>query len=149
MNNRITQMPPRYCKLCKDAGKPEAVYRSHCVRDRFGKTTCAYLLSLVCRRCNGTGHTQSHCISSAVQPVEPVRSYSRPHMVVVTPKKKKHRASNGFAALAELSSDEESDIGNCVSDVAKTKSVAQTPDEPKHWIKQSAVNWCDEASDDE
>ena len=145
--SRSAQMPSLYCKFCQDAGKPESVYRSHCVRDRLGKTTCTYLLSLVCRRCNGTGHTQSHCLASVVQAVAPVRSYSRPPVAPVNPPKKKQRPSNGFAALADLSSDEESDINPRASATDKTGSDA--PDGTKQWIKQNVANWCDEASDDE
>lgn len=137
--SRNAPLPHLYCKLCQDAGKPESVFRSHRVRDRHGKTTCTYLLSLVCRRCNGTGHTQSHCLASVVQAVAPVRSYSRPPVAPVNPPKKKQRPSNGFAALADLSSDEESDIN----------PHASAADGTKQWIKQNVVNWCDEASDDE
>lgn len=140
-----------YCKLCQDAGKPESVYRSHCVRDRVGKTTCPYLLSLMCRRCNGTGHTQSHCTASVRPNVAPIRSYSRTLAVAPKIPTKKHCVSNGFATLADLSSDEESDVSpqTHVVDKPNADAVALTPDEPKHWIKQSLSKWCDEESDNE
>ena len=142
--SRNNSMPP-YCKLCQDAGKPESVYRSHCVRDRLGKTTCPYLLSLTCRRCNGSGHTHSHCPSTAVpRVVAPIRSYSKSPAVAPKNPEKKRRPSNGFAALADLSSDEESD-----ADKSDVVAVAPPLDRPKHWKKQSLVNWCDDDSDNE
>ena len=106
-------------------------------------------MSLKCRRCNGMGHTQSHC-PDAVQVVTPVRSYSRPQVVAPKKPKKKQRPSNGFATLADLSSDEESDINSSNSIAGKTDhDIASQPDGTKPWFKQSAVNWCDEDSEDE
>ena len=54
-----------FCKVCHDAGKSEAVYTSHYVKDapgKEGKVICPYLLSLVCSYCKkAEGHTASHC----------------------------------------------------------------------------------------
>jgi len=50
--------------MCHDAGKSEAEFTSHYVKDNpgpGGKVCCPYLLSLVCQTCKGNGHTRSHC----------------------------------------------------------------------------------------
>jgi hypothetical protein len=133
-----------YCKLCHDAGKSESVYRSHSVRDRNGKTMCPYLLSLTCRRCNGKGHTQSHCSA----PIVYETPFRRP---VVAPKKprKKTLSANRFADLECLSSDEETEITPVLSTIETTKNDSASSNEPVFWSKKSAMNWCDVMSDDE
>jgi len=53
-----------FCKVCKDAGKPESEYTSHFVKDKAGpkgKVICPTLLSQACRICKETGHTSSYC----------------------------------------------------------------------------------------
>ena len=49
------------CKVCKDAGKPEAMFSSHFVKDRTGKVICPLLLSQECRYCFKLGHTVKFC----------------------------------------------------------------------------------------
>jgi len=63
--NGATARKP-FCKVCKDAGKPESDYTSHYVRslpDRQGNTkvTCPTLLNTECRYCYGLGHTSKFC----------------------------------------------------------------------------------------
>ena len=48
-----------YCKVCHDAGKED--YNKHRLKDKDGKTTCPYLLSLKCNNCKEFGHTQKYC----------------------------------------------------------------------------------------
>ncbi len=48
-----------YCKVCHDAGKDD--YNKHGLKDKDGKTTCPYLLSLKCNYCKEFGHTQKYC----------------------------------------------------------------------------------------
>lgn len=53
-----------YCKVCRDAGKPESEYTSHFVKDQpgpDGKVVCPTLLNQACRICHKTGHTSSYC----------------------------------------------------------------------------------------
>jgi hypothetical protein len=53
-----------HCKVCQDAGKPEAIYRSHFTRenkDPNSKVTCPTLLALECRYCYKKGHTVKYC----------------------------------------------------------------------------------------
>jgi hypothetical protein len=50
--------------MCFNAGKTEAEYTSHYLRDQpgpCGVVVCPYLLSLECRYCKGKGHTPSRC----------------------------------------------------------------------------------------
>lgn len=53
-----------YCKVCHDAGKSEAEYRSHFIRetrDPNSKVTCPTLLALECLYCYKNGHTVKYC----------------------------------------------------------------------------------------
>ena len=53
-----------FCKVCKDAGKPESVYTSHWVRetpDIRSKVVCPTLLALECRYCHANNHTVKYC----------------------------------------------------------------------------------------
>jgi len=63
--NTTTTAPAKpFCKVCRDAGKPESEYTSHFVKDQpgpNGKVTCPTLLNQACRICNKTGHTSSYC----------------------------------------------------------------------------------------
>ena len=71
---------PGFCKVCKDSGKPESLWRSHNVRGRGGKPTCPTLAALKCSYCQKTGHTPKYCNSRqerelrlGVQPHQPYR----------------------------------------------------------------------------
>ncbi len=53
-----------YCKVCHDAGKSEAVYTSHFIRESIdpnSKVLCPTLLALECRFCFCKGHTVKYC----------------------------------------------------------------------------------------
>ena len=53
-----------FCKVCRDAGRPESEYTSHFVKNvpgPGGKVVCPTLLSQSCRTCNERGHTSSYC----------------------------------------------------------------------------------------
>jgi hypothetical protein len=53
-----------FCKVCKDAGKTEAVYTSHWVRNApgpDGKVVCPTLLRTVCKYCKAKGHVIKFC----------------------------------------------------------------------------------------
>lgn len=54
----------KFCKVCKDAGKSEAEYTSHFVRetrDVRSKVVCPTLLTNECRYCGKLGHTLQFC----------------------------------------------------------------------------------------
>jgi len=61
-NKKVVAKP--FCKVCFDAGKPEAEYTSHFVKSEpsaKGKVVCPTLLNQACTYCRETGHTVSHC----------------------------------------------------------------------------------------
>ena len=58
VSNKVQTM---FCKVCKDAGKPENVYGSHCPKDVEGNLTCPTLKSQECRFCHNKGHTTKYC----------------------------------------------------------------------------------------
>lgn len=54
----------KFCKVCQDAGKTEAEYRSHFIRetpDPSSNVICPTLLALECRYCYKNGHTVKYC----------------------------------------------------------------------------------------
>jgi hypothetical protein len=54
----------KFCKVCQDAGKSEAEYRSHFIRetrDPNSKIICPTLLAIECRYCFKRGHTVKYC----------------------------------------------------------------------------------------
>jgi hypothetical protein len=56
--------PTPFCKVCRDAGRPESEYTNHFVKDQpgpNGKVVCPMLLNQACRICHNTGHTSSYC----------------------------------------------------------------------------------------
>jgi len=56
------------CKVCKDAGKTEAEYTSHWLRDKPGPdgvVICPTLLNNECRYCHEKGHFPSTCPKAA------------------------------------------------------------------------------------
>ena len=55
----------KFCKVCKDMGKPESVWKSHYVRQTphpDSPVTCPTILNNVCNYCNIKGHTISTCV---------------------------------------------------------------------------------------
>ena len=65
-----------FCKVCRDAGRPESEYTSHFVKDQpgpNGKVVCPTLLNQACRICNKTGHTSSYCSQYRSRREEPRR----------------------------------------------------------------------------
>lgn len=62
-NNKMSQSM-KCCKVCKDAGKPESVYRSHFPRetpDPNSRVVCPTLLATICTCCGKKGHTVKYC----------------------------------------------------------------------------------------
>jgi hypothetical protein len=103
-----------FCKVCKDAGKSEAEYTSHYVRenpDPSSKVVCPTLLALQCTYCDGAGHTVSYCKvlekrkkdEAKIQRMEKMAEEKGKTKVVPTSAKK---SSNAFAALCSDSDSE-------------------------------------------
>lgn len=75
-----------YCKVCHDAGKTEAVYTSHFIRetvDPNSKTVCPTLLALECRFCFCKGHTVKYCSTLKKRNAERLRTNNE----AITPKR--------------------------------------------------------------
>lgn len=54
----------RECKFCKNNGEPPESYRSHVLRDNFGRLICNVLRSHKCEECGADGdnaHTKNYC----------------------------------------------------------------------------------------
>ena len=79
-NTAATVAPKPFCKVCRDAGRPESEYTSHFVKDQpgpNGKVVCPTLLNQACRICNKTGHTSSYCSQYRSRREEPRREEPR------------------------------------------------------------------------
>ena len=116
-----------YCKVCHDAGKPEAEYTSHWVKtlpDHLGNTTvtCPILLSTECRYCDKLGHTTKFCPvikqnKKEKERAERQKMFEESHMKKISPLTKPLK-SNGFDMLGEESSDSEPEV-----EVSKIKNT--------------------------
>ena len=104
-----TTQVQKFCKVCQDAGKSEAEYRSHFTRedrDPNSRVVCPTLLALECRFCFKKGHTVKYCkILKEKDRAQETRS-------VQTPKKpedktKGKKITNQFDCLGSDSEDEE------------------------------------------
>ena len=117
--NRNNSKKP-YCKVCHDAGKPESVYTSHCVKTyniNTGKTdtTCPTLLALECRYCWKTGHTVKFCpVLEENKRMDAQRARERARHEYQARQEQQQAAvqtqnkpKNAFAAFAEEQEDEE------------------------------------------
>ena len=72
--------PTPFCKVCRDAGRPESEYTSHFVKDQpgpNGKVVCPMLLNQACRICEKPGHTSSYCPQYRSRREEPRREEPR------------------------------------------------------------------------
>jgi len=104
----IIMSQSKYCKVCQDAGKPEAEYKSHFTRqskDPNSTVVCPTLLALECRYCFKSGHTVKYC-PTLKQKSTPIKS-SKPTEI-----KPQHKGkpinTNSFAYL-QWDTDEEDD----------------------------------------
>lgn len=114
-NVTATAVKP-FCKVCKDAGKSEAEYTSHFVRenpDPSSKVVCPTLLALQCTYCDGSGHTVSYCKVLEKRKKDEAK-FQRMEKVAeekakVAPPVVAKKITNAFAALCSDSSDSESE----------------------------------------
>ena len=112
--SRTTKVNKPFCKVCKDAGKPESEYTSHWVKDLNGKTICPTLLNTECRYCFKLGHTTKFCDVLAKHNKEKERAERKlkasEKPTPVVQKKPQNTGANGtnmFAVLCESDSEEE------------------------------------------
>ena len=121
--NTNTSKKP-YCKVCHDAGKPESMYTSHCVKTynvRTGKTetTCPTLNALECRFCFTSGHTVKFCPvleENKKMDINRARDHARQEYKKQEQQKQAEKQSttrkpmNAYAALADDSDDEQEQV---------------------------------------
>ena len=100
-----------FCKVCKDAGKPESVYTSHWVRetpDIRSKVVCPTLLALECRYCHANNHTVKYCpVLKTKEKQDQEQSKPRPRPPTKTPAIGKPVRSNIFMCLDSDSEEDE------------------------------------------
>jgi hypothetical protein len=90
-----------FCKVCKDAGKPESEYTSHSVRAN-NKVICPTLLATECRYCWQKGHTTKFCPA-----LEAKERHQATEVKQVLPQIQSIKKRGLFDILAEDSDEEE------------------------------------------
>lgn len=127
-NNNVRNRKP-FCKVCKDAGKPESFYTSHYINDvpgKGGKVVCPTLLAQSCGYCKKerAGHTSRYCPELErkqqlrnEQP-QPQREQQKPAAAAPAPK-------NRYAALmAEMDNEEAAIAAAATAKEAAIKAAA-------------------------
>ena len=119
MSRNIKNSTPiqKYCKVCHDAGKSEAEYRSHFTRespDPKSKVTCPTLLALECRYCFKNGHTVKYCSVLKENEKKKKNEEASAHRIEkakaeIKPKGKSNTSHNAFACL-DSDSEEDEDV---------------------------------------
>lgn len=64
-----------YCVFCENNNEPVAVYKSHVVRDQYGRCQCPVLRRYVCPRCGAKGdnaHTLRYCTKKPIVTMDDV-----------------------------------------------------------------------------
>ena len=106
-NNNNNKQPMKYCKVCHDAGKSEAEYRSHFVRasaEPGAKVVCPTLLAQECRYCFKAGHTAGYCPTIKANKKITRKEEPKVEKQPKTPVKKE--PTNAFAALYDSDDDD-------------------------------------------
>ena len=118
-NNNVSEK--KYCKVCQDAGKSEAEFRSHFTRearDPNSNVTCPLLLALECRYCYKNGHTVKYCPvikekeKQNKREESSYRFYETSKKVSNTVTNQKQEQRNAFTCLNCDSDDEDSNVKN-------------------------------------
>ena len=90
-----------FCKVCKDTGKTEREYTSHCVKSKTGQTTCPVLLSSICKYCCKKGHLMSYCPNMKKSDNTMKKSDNTTIKKKQEPEKQKQEEKNSFTVLSE------------------------------------------------
>ena len=129
--NNVRNRTP-FCKVCKDAGKPESFYTSHYINDvpgKGGKVVCPTLLAQSCGYCKKerAGHTSRYCPelerkqkrNERPQPRE--REQQKPAAATAP-----QAAKNRYAALmAEMDGEEAATVAKAAAALAKEADADQ------------------------
>ena len=112
------QVSTTFCKVCKDAGKSEAEYKSHNIRGyeiKIGKqiVICPTLLAQQCRYCHQNGHTVKYCLAlkqNQNKTLAETETQNKTNSIRLEKQKKTReigfKVKNTFAVLEEDSDDE-------------------------------------------
>ena len=118
-----------YCKVCQDAGKSEAEYRSHFTRenpDPKSKVVCPTLLAQECRYCLKFGHTVKYCQILKTKGNEKSRTEGSAKKQVKQPEKLNTiKTKNVFACLDSEDEDEEEDTTSVKKSVLNVVNKVQ------------------------
>jgi hypothetical protein len=112
-NKKQTTPQKKFCKVCFDAGKKEAEYTNHFVRETpepSSKVVCPTLLQATCGYCHDIGHTPKCCkLLKAHQKEKQRQEYAakKSEEAAKPEMQTKKKPLNGFAALMDSSDDEE------------------------------------------
>jgi len=121
--------PKPFCKVCHDAGKPEAEYTSHFVKSEpgvNGVVVCPTLLAQGCGFCHEYGHTVKYCMKLKNQQKDTKKNDERVHYLQrredeVKKVDQKVKKSNSVFALLDEDSEDESKMAK------KSKSIKKEP----------------------
>jgi len=143
-NNLEQTVKKPFCKVCFDAGKPEKLYASHCVRNPkyVNVVVCPTLLAQACLTCGKKGHMSSRCANAG-------REASANKKVVVKvciEKKRAGAGANGFAALMDKDEVVPKITRRREVAVAVVAAVVAVP-KNKSWVEMD--NETDDETDDE
>ena len=129
----------KFCKVCKDMGKPESVWKSHYVRQTRhpdSPVTCPTILNNVCKYCNIKGHSISSCIKKKkdLKEAKQQEFQEKKRVVVVQCDAPIVKTQNAFAVL-----DDDSD-----SECDEVKPVVVSRKRPLNWASMDSDSESDE-----
>jgi hypothetical protein len=98
-----------FCKMCKDAGKKDYAHYLHDPKTK--KTTCPYLLTIVCGYCKQQeGHTTKYCPklkTTKTQALEVQQAPAAPAQSPAAPEQAPTKKQNRYALFAQHLEEEE------------------------------------------
>ena len=124
----------KFCKVCQDAGKTEAEYRSHFTRETpepSSKVVCPTLLALECRFCFEKGHTVKYC--KVLKQVNKEAARTERHEIEKAKKvieKPKGKPNNMFTCLVDDSGSDEEELSWAVACNKAAKKIPVVEDFP-------------------
>ena len=130
--NNVRNRTP-FCKVCKDAGKPESFYTSHYINDvpgKGGKVVCPTLLAQSCGYCKKerAGHTSRYCpeLERKQMRNERPREYEREQQKPAPAAAAAPAPKNRYAALmAEMDGEEAAAAAKAAAALAKEADAHQ------------------------
>jgi hypothetical protein len=131
----------RFCKVCKDSGKPKADYESHNPKNEKGIVCCPIIKAHHCKKCFTTGHFESYC---TVKNIVNNKINNRVEKLHEEEKKKEIEKKSQKGGFSLLWCDDD--------DYLEEEIVPAKPRVVKSLLAKSRMNWADctdSDSDDE